>query len=253
MSMKLLIADDEDVIRNGIAKYIKLHTDRFSKIYLAENGQQAIDLILQYQPELMLLDVQMPLKTGLEVLQETQKLGVVPATIILSGYDEFEYARKALRYGAKDYLLKPCRSSEILESINNLAKELLGSPSEKVNLDRIGIHHVVCSAVEYVKEHYNKNLTLIEVAEKVGITSGYLSTLFSQNMNCGFVEYLNKIRIKHACTYLEQNYLKTYEIAFKVGFKDEKYFSKVFKKEMGKSPHEYRNEIYRRDIDCMKA
>ena len=107
--------------------------------------------------------------------------------------------------------------------------------------------------MEYVKEHYNKNLTLIEVAEKVGITSGYLSTLFSQNMNCGFVEYLNKIRIKHACTYLEQNYLKTYEIAFKVGFKDEKYFSKVFKKEMGKSPHEYRNEIYRRDIDCMKA
>lgn len=240
--MKLLIADDEDTIRNGIAKYIKLHTDKFSKIYLAENGQQAIDIILQYQPDFMLLDVQMPLKTGLEVLQEAQKLSLVPGTIILSGYDEFEYARKALRYGAKDYLLKPCRSSEILDAINKLVEEQLGEEHEPKRDEVTGIHYIVSSAIEYMDEYYHKNLTLIEVSKKVGITAGYLSTLFSQNMNCGFIEYLNKIRIKHACSYLEQNYFKTYEIAYKVGFKDEKYFSKVFKKETGMTPYEYRRE-----------
>lgn len=242
--MKLLIADDEDTIRNGIANYIKLHTDRFSQIYLAENGQQAIDIILQHQPDFMLLDVQMPLKTGLEVLQEAQKISLVPETIILSGYDEFEYARKALRYGAKDYLLKPCRSSEILDAINKLIQDHIGEEDITDGETGEGFHYIVSRAIEYMEECYHKNLTLIEVAKKVGITAGYLSTLFSQNTNHGFVDYLNKIRIKHACSYLEQNYFKTYEIAFKVGFRDEKYFSKVFKKEVGVTPYEYRREHY---------
>ena len=68
----------------------------------------------------------------------------------------------------------------------------------------------------------------------------YLSSMFSQAMECGYVDYLNRVRISHACCYLEQNYLKTYEIAYKVGFRDEKYFSKVFKKIKGMSPKEYR-------------
>lgn len=56
----------------------------------------------------------------------------------------------------------------------------------------------------------------------------------------GSVDHLNEVRIEHACTYLHQNYLKTYEIAYKAGFRDEKYFSKVFKKVKGQSPSEYR-------------
>jgi len=61
-------------------------------------------------------------------------------------------------------------------------------------------------------------------------------------MSKGFVDYLNEIRVEHACTYLRQNYLKTYEIAYKVGFRDEKYFSKVFKKVKGQSPSEYKKQ-----------
>ena len=89
-------------------------------------------------------------------------------------------------------------------------------------------------------ENYFENLTLVNVAQKVGITAGYLSTLFLQKVDKGFVDYLNELRIDHACTYLQQDYLKTYEIAYKVGFNDEKYFSKVFKKIIGQSPSEYR-------------
>ena len=57
MPVKLLVADDEETIRKGVAKYIQLHTDRFDKIYEAENGQEAIDLIVKYQPDILLLDV----------------------------------------------------------------------------------------------------------------------------------------------------------------------------------------------------
>ena len=95
MCVKLLIADDEDMIRNGIAKYIKLHTDRYETIYLAKNGQEALDIIYRHKPDIMLLDVQMPHKDGIEVMQEAYRAGVLPCTIILSGYDEFRYAHPA--------------------------------------------------------------------------------------------------------------------------------------------------------------
>ena len=240
MSIKLLIADDEDTIRNGIAKYIQLHTDRFDKIYLASNGQEAVDIIFRDKPDIMFLDVQMPLRDGIEVMQEAKRADILPYTMILSGYDEFEYCQQALRLGAKEYLLKPVRSSDILQMLNRVADELFGvqecaktePPEEKNDLVEL--------AKEYVEEHYYQNLMLADVAQKVGISAGYLSTLFQKQMSKGFVDYLNEIRIEHACTYLQQNYLKTYEIAYKVGFNDEKYFSKVFKKIKGQSPSEYR-------------
>lgn len=240
MSIKLLIADDEDTIRNGIAKYIQLHTDRFDKIYLASNGQEAVDIIFRDKPDIMFLDVQMPLKDGIEVMQEAKRADILPYTMILSGYDEFKYCQQALRLGAREYLLKPVRSSDILQMVNRAADELFGAQENAKTEPAEEKNHMVELAKEYVEEHYYENLTLADVAQRVGISAGYLSTLFQKQLSKGFVDYLNEIRIEHACTYLQQNYLKTYEIAYKVGFNDEKYFSKVFKKIKGKSPSEYR-------------
>lgn len=240
MSIKLLIADDEDIIRNGIAKYIQLHTDRFDRIYLASNGQEAVDIIFRDKPDIMFLDVQMPLMDGIEVMQEAKRAGILPYTMILSGYDEFKYCQQALRLGAKEYLLKPVRSSDILQMVNRVADELFGTPKKELGEPVGGKNHLVELAKEYVEEHYYENLMQTDVAQKVGISAGYLSTLFQKQLSKGFIDYLNEVRIEHACTYLQQNNLKTYEIAYKVGFKDEKYFSKVFKKIMGQSPSEYR-------------
>lgn len=241
MGLKLLIADDEDTIRRGMAKYIHLHSDRFDRVYEAENGQEALDILLSMQPDMLLLDVQMPLRTGLEVMEEGSQAGLHPVTVILSGYDEFKYAQQAIRHGAKEYLLKPVRAADILECLNRLADETFGKESavgEETEAEQS--NHFVKMAEGYIAEHYAEELSLADVAEKVGISGGYLSTLFSQQLNCKFVDYLNKVRIDRACIYLEQNYLKTYEIAYKVGFRDEKYFSKVFKKIKGISPKDYR-------------
>lgn len=239
MGLKLLIADDEDMIRNGIAKYIQLHTDRYEVIYTARNGQEALELILRHKPDLMLLDVQMPLKDGIEVMQDARRADALPVTIILSGYDEFRYAQQAVRYGARDYLLKPTRSSDILKKINDIADEEFGAEQIEPEV-REGKNYSIELAKDYIEDHYFEPLTLNMVADKVGITPAYLSSLFSQHMGVTLIDYLNEVRIDHACVYLKQNYFKTYEIAYKVGYRDEKYFSKVFHKVKGMTPSEYK-------------
>ncbi len=242
MGIKLLIADDEDPIRNGIAKYIQLHTDRFDKIYLAANGREALDTIFRAKPDIMFLDVQMPMMTGIEVMQEARRADALPYTMILSAYEEFKYCQQALRLGAREYLLKPVRSSGLLQMANRAADELFGG-EEEIQIDSAEEKNVLVElAREYVEEHYYENLMLTDVAQKAGISAGYLSTLFQRQLSRGFVDYLNEIRIEHACAYLRQNYLKTYEIAYKVGFRDEKYFSRGFKKIKGLSPSEYRKQ-----------
>ncbi|MDO5541098.1 MAG: response regulator [Eubacteriales bacterium] len=239
--MKLLIAEDEDMIRKGMEKYIRLHTDRFDRIYLARNGQEAIDIIFKNRPEIMLLDIQMPVRDGIAVMKEAKNAGIFPATIILSGYEEFRYAQQALRYGARCYLLKPSRSSDILKQILEIADEISGT-TQKTEVDSTH-SNLVELAKEYMEEYYNEELTLQRVADVVGISPGYLSTIFSQCLGTGFVDYLNQIRIEHACAYLKQRYFKTYEIAYKVGFQDEKYFTRVFKKIMGITPSEYKKNF----------
>ena len=102
---------------------------------------------------------------------------------------------------------------------------------------------LVKRAKEYIGEHYMEDISLGDIAEILGISVGYLSTLFNKELQSSFNDYVNGIRIERACCYLDQNYFKTYEIAYKVGFRDEKYFSKVFKKIKGITPKEYRNSI----------
>ena len=133
------------------------------------------------------------------------------------------------------------RATDILALLNKLADEEFGTEIKTdVEDEKDQANHFVREAQEYISEHYAEDILQSEVAEKLGISGSYLSTLFSQNLNCKFVDYLNQVRIERACTYLKQNFLKTYEIAYRVGFKDEKYFSKVFKRIKGVSPKEYR-------------
>lgn len=243
MPVKLLIAEDEEPIRKGVAKYIQLHTDRFDRIYEAENGQEALDLLLKYRPDMLLLDMRMPLKNGVDVMREAEKAGIRPVTVVLSGYDEFKYAQQAIKFGAKEYLLKPVRAADILAVLNRLADEYIGpekQPKERTQDGQKVEPPLVRAAKEYIAEHYTEDISLTDVAEALGISGSYLSTMMKTNLGCGFVDYLQQIRIDHACSYLEQNYLKNYEIAYKVGFQDEKYFSKIFKKIKGVSPKEYR-------------
>jgi two-component system response regulator YesN len=239
-SFRLLLADDEENILKGMENYIRKNTRCFVKIHCAVNGEEALDIIYKYHPDVMLVDVQMPIKSGLDVMKEALAAGVCPKTVILSGYDTFSYAQQALRLGAVDYLLKPCRSTEILQKLESIAAPWLGEREEGPGPEG---NIFVKAAMEYMMDHMSEDVNLGMVAEKVGVSTAYLSTLFTQKLGCGFIDYLNRLRIECAREYMHDGRLKVYEIAYKVGYHDEKYFSKVFKKVTGQSPSVYRRNI----------
>lgn len=115
---RLLIADDEKTIRDGLKKLIQSFDLNLEIIGLAKDGKEALDLITKYEPEIILLDINMPYVNGLEVVREIKELTPLSKIIIISGYDDFEYAQQALEMGVFNYLLKPIdyrKFKEVLE------------------------------------------------------------------------------------------------------------------------------------------
>lgn len=120
---KVLIVDDERIIREGIANSINWNNYDFSLCGMAENGLEAYEIIKQDVPDVVITDIKMPGMDGLELITEVYEKYPQIIFIILSGYGEFEFANKAMKYGVKHYLLKPCDENEIIHVLEKILLE----------------------------------------------------------------------------------------------------------------------------------
>ncbi|MCT4596060.1 MAG: response regulator [Anaeromicrobium sp.] len=128
---KLLIADDEPKIRRGLRRVLDWNDMDINVVAEAEDGEVALGLIEKHEPHILLVDINMPFLNGLELIEKIQKIVPECMIIIITGYDEFEYAHKALRLKVYDYLLKPVLKNKLKDVINGALKEL----KEKENKD----------------------------------------------------------------------------------------------------------------------
>ncbi|MFC5650033.1 response regulator [Paenibacillus solisilvae] len=125
MVYRLLIVEDEPVIRQGLIRLLALETHGYMLCGEAENGSEAAAMIEAHNPHVVITDIKMPLMDGLELIRRVNESGwPKPKFILLSGYREFDYARKALRYGVTDYLLKPVDEDELIALLKKTAEEL---------------------------------------------------------------------------------------------------------------------------------
>ena len=107
---KFLIVDDEKLIRAGILKFLSAAYVNDVQFYEAKNGQEALDICNTQHPDIMLTDIRMPVMDGVELMSKVSKLERKPAMIVLSGFDDFSYAKAAIESGASSYILKILRS-----------------------------------------------------------------------------------------------------------------------------------------------
>lgn len=123
--LKMLIADDERVIRETISHLIDWNALGIQVTGLCRNGLEAYDMILDEVPDIVLTDINMPGLSGLELIQRVLSVSADTQFVILSGYDDFSYAKQAMRLGIKHYLLKPCNEQEIIEVMEDVKRECL--------------------------------------------------------------------------------------------------------------------------------
>lgn len=120
---KVIIIDDEEIVRTGLCDLINWEEEGYTVCAEGKDGKDGLNKILTFWPELVLVDIKMPGLSGLEVIKEAREKGFQGEFLILTGYSEFEFARTAISYGVRGYLLKPVDEDELLENIRMVRKE----------------------------------------------------------------------------------------------------------------------------------
>ena len=216
----ILIVDDEPIIRRGIKTFIDFEKYKINDIYEAEDGNSAFKTFSDVLPDLVLLDINIPFKDGLTLAQEMKEIKHDVKIAIISGYDYFEYAQKALKIGVEDYILKPVSNKDV---------------SNKKYKDMI---------IKKMEEKYSEvSFSLSSLADEMDLSSGYLSFLFKNLFGIPFQDYLNNIRMEKAKLLLLTTGLKNYEIAELVGIENFNYFNSKFKKTFGMTPKEFKKSV----------
>lgn len=232
---KIVIVEDEFRTRQGLGHLINKVDLGCRVIGDAENGYEGLKMIRDLEPDIVITDIRMPKMDGLEMIEKVKAMGIECVFVILSGYADFEYARQGLRLGVKEYLLKPATISDVKELLRKLSDE--GKQEE--NEQTAEYSPAVKEMVSVIEENYGMRLGLDGFSDRFRLTPEYLSNLFAKETGMTFSNYLKKVRMEKAKELILNTDMKIYEVAYSVGYPDQKYFSKVFKEYTGVSAKQY--------------
>jgi two-component system response regulator YesN len=247
---KVIIVEDEELILNSIVRKVEKADLGFKVVATAQDGIAALDLIEKHSPDLLITDIRMPLMDGIELLKIITLKHPYIRKIILSGYNDFLYAQKALKYDVKDYLLKPVTNIELIESLNRIS---IAIQSEKNDLEQNKIllkdkydytPEQIAHLVElYIRQNYVKEINFDLISNNFNFNSSYLSRIFTKYIGESPSKYVITLRINQSKHLLLNNKsLSIKEIGEMIGYNNQFYFSRIFKSVTGKSPASYRSE-----------
>jgi two-component system response regulator YesN len=258
--LKVIVVEDEPAARRELV--LLTPWDKFGMICAGEaaDGAEAIEKIKSTSPDIVITDIRMPGMDGLSLIEALCSFAAAeeketPEVIILSGYSEFEYAQRAMRFGVDEYLLKPIEDEALgaallrkaakihARSPQHQAEKRFFTKDELQHLDQEG-STFVDSAIDIIGRRYIQGVSIEEVATELGLSSGHLSRIFKRKTGLTFVDYLMHVRIKHAMELLHDPGAKIYEVADLVGYEDPRYFAQVFKKIVGVNPREFKDGTF---------
>lgn len=249
---KLVIVDDEKIIRKGLWQYIEDSSYPFEVIGEAKSAGEALAQLEETLPHVCFVDINMPNMNGLDMISCMRERCPQVEVVIISGYDNFEYARQAVQLRAFDYVLKPVPKSDLNKLLHRLDEHLQTKYPDQPREDKATEEKpaftgdgtvLVRKVTEYIEDHYqDPELSIQRVAALFHINATYLSKRMKQELGSSFLDYVTALRIAKAMELLEDaaSNIKIGDLAIKVGYKSPYYFSRVFKNRVGQSPLEYK-------------
>ncbi|WP_054742325.1 response regulator transcription factor [Cellulosilyticum ruminicola] len=269
--MRVLIIDDEPNVREGLKVIVPWEEHGFIVCDTAEDGIDGLQKIMLLEPELVLVDIRIPGMMGIEVIEEAKKRGFKGKFIIITGYSEFEYAKRAINLGVSSYVLKPIDENELIEEVDKLVKEI-NKENEmrgKIDLGENYLHSqflikaltskpedlkkVLKDAYEDLDQQYEAyHIAILELESTLNRRSEVLEQITEYISNYEDISYVilngevvciiqgeNVLKIKDALIRLHKKLLNRYEIknviSFSKGIKGFENMSSVYKnlKKMG--------------------
>lgn len=238
---RVLLVDDEIIIREGFKRLFDWEAHDCEVVGEAADGMEALTKIDELQPDLAIMDINIPIMNGLKVIQLSRIKHPDIAFVIVSGYDDFAYCREALRLQITDYILKPVNYEEFGSCIDNLKISLFERKTAEEPDDQE--ERTITGIVRYLQEHLKEEITLNILAEEFHLSAQYISQLFKNEIGVNFLAYLTNIRMENAKKLLLSTSLSIAEISEQSGYGDYRVFTKVFKKSEGITPSQYRREF----------
>lgn len=255
MKYNVLVAEDELIERKVLVKTLNKYLGEFCTIFESKNGREAIEVFQRVNPQIAILDIEMPGINGLEVARKIREGGSPCAILFLTGFDKFSYAKQAISVRALDYLLKPYNEKELIFAVEEamqyaariaeLAPTAPAQPEEVLESQEDTGENARLALIRedirsYIQAHFMEDLSMQSMAQTMGYSEAYFCKLFKQCFRVNFSAYLNEYRIEKAKAMMANPRINVKDISLACGYSDSNYFARVFKRLTGRTPSEYR-------------
>lgn len=254
----VIIAEDEKYTRMGIQDILYKEYGNAIEITECRNGAEALSALESRQADIVVTDIRMPKLDGLGLMQEIKKRKLHARIIVLSGYEDFNYAVEAVRCGAVEYLLKPVRKQQLIKIFNEIFEDMKNQGEQNIQKEDFIRKATseqakqpeevsydapeITMAARFINGNYGKDLNLAVVANLAGLNYNYFSGLFKKQTGMPFHDYLKRVRMEKARELLKNRRLRIAEIGRMTGYCNEKHFMKDFKAYTGVTPTQYRDK-----------
>lgn len=240
---KTLIIDDIALVRDAVKILGQWDIFEISEIFEASNAQEALSIIHAEKPDIIITDMKMPVMDGTALLQYLEKEHISSKVIVISGFSDFSYMRTAIKSGVIDYILKPIDPQDLnnalaaaIEQLENQSPQAMDIPADSIQTTNSVIRNIKA----YIDENYMADISLSDLAATFYLSKEHLSRLFKKETGQNLFSYIMDLKLAEAKRLLTETDQTLDDIAFSLGFSNGNYFSKVFKKNVGISPSNFR-------------
>jgi two-component system, response regulator YesN len=253
----MVVEDSKPMLRNLVSQ-IEAVESRVRVVETAFDGEEAIGKLERARVDIVFSDIKMPVMDGLSFLSEVKRLSPGTRCVIVSGYDDFQFARQAIQLKIDEYILKPVVAEELGEVLKKL---IAGIEAERRTLPASPIPNgddeardyssrmLADAVMAYIKANIYGRLTMADISKRFHVSPSYIHRSMRAANGMTPMEYCMSLRIEEAKRLLCGNGdVLAKDVAEALGFEDQHYFSRVFKKFVGMCPMEYRDAGDHRDV-----
>lgn len=241
---KAVIIDDVVLVRDAIRILGQWDLFGITELYEANNAQEGLDIITREKPDLVITDMKMPVMDGTQLLKKLEEDHLKCKIIIISGFGDFKYTKLAIQSKVVDYILKPIDPQDLNNAIAAAIAQIEQEAPAELDISNNKFptdNPLIKDIIAFVRKNYMLDITLEELASTFYLSKEHLSRLFKKETGKNLFSYIMDMKLTEARHLLNETSMTVEEIAFHLGFNNGNYFSKVFKKNVGMSPRDFRS------------